>query len=134
MVEDYRTIDADAGFTDVVESIAGADFPHLVVLEKDGGLAGYLSMRDLRGHLSKFEESKRTLTARDIMTADVITIGSEANLEDALHRFEHRDISALPVVDRLNPRHVVGLLRRDDVYDAYERKIFKERLLSVPYR
>jgi CIC family chloride channel protein len=134
MLKDFQTIEYDAGFMQVVEKIAGAEFPHFVVRDENSDLVGFLSMRDLRAHLNEFEESKRTMHAFDIMTREVETISENANMEDALHKFEHRAISALPVVDPFDSKKVVGLLRRDDVYEAYEQQILKERLLSTPFR
>ena len=134
MIKDFQTIEYNAGFMQVVEKIAGAEYPHFVVRDENGELAGFLSMRDLRAHLNEFEESKRTMHAFDIMTREVETITEDANMEDALHKFEHREISALPVVDPFDNKKVVGLLRRDDVYEAYEQQILKERLLSEPFR
>jgi CBS domain-containing protein len=48
------------------------------------------------------------LTARDIMTRDVATIGPEASLQDALQLIISREISGLPVVDR--DRRLVGII------------------------
>jgi len=133
MVE-AETIAASADFDEVVERMAESEYPHFVVVDEDGGLAGVLSLADLRPHLRRFEESRATISARDMMTSDVLTVSEEDNLETALAKFEHRDISALPVLKADTAATVAGLLKRDDVHEAYEQKIWKERLLSVPLK
>ncbi len=66
--------------------------------------------------------------ARDIMTEGVITLTSDQNLYDAMGRFESRDIGELPVVDKDNPRKIVGMLRRTDVTVAYNNTILQRGL------
>jgi CIC family chloride channel protein len=46
-------------------------------------------------------------------------------LEDALRRFGSRDVGRLPVVERADPRKIVGLLRRGDIITAYAQASLK---------
>lgn len=53
------------------------------------------------------------LTARDIMTRDVITIRPEASVEDLARLLEERRISGLPVLD--DQGGVVGVVTQSDL-------------------
>ena len=81
-------------------------------------LVGMISLRDIRPIL--MEESLMDLViAKDIMSEDIITLSSDENLYDAMGKFGIRDVGQLPVVDRKNPKKVVGMLKRTDVIVAY---------------
>jgi CIC family chloride channel protein len=130
----FETIRDDAEFTEVVERLSEASYPHFPVLNEHERLVGFLSLSDLRKHLVRFEESKRDIRARDVMSTPAFTVELQHDLEHALTVLEEKGIGALPVVEPFDTEKVVGLLTKDDIIRAYEEKVFKERLLSVPLR
>ncbi len=66
------------------------------------------------------------LTAADMMTRDVITIYPDEPLSKALRLMGERDFGRLPVVDRQDPKRLVGLLRRGDMVRAYRHAILRK--------
>ena len=54
-----------------------------------------------------------SLTAKDIMTRDVITIRKGSSIDEALRLMACNNVSGLPVVDSDN--HLVGILTESDV-------------------
>jgi len=54
-----------------------------------------------------------SLTARDIMTREVVTVRKGASVEEALAKMAENDISGLPVVDVDD--HLVGIITESDV-------------------
>jgi CIC family chloride channel protein len=90
-------------------------------------LVGIISLRDIRHTL--LEESLMGLViAKDIMNEDVITLTTDENLHDAMGKFGIKDIGQLPVVDRKNPKKVVGMLKRTDVIVAYNNAVLRRSL------
>lgn len=61
-----------------------------------------------------------TLLARDIMTADVVTIGPEATLHEAATLMAERRVSGLPVVSA--DGELVGILSEADLIDPEKRR------------
>jgi CBS domain-containing protein len=64
-----------------------------------------------------------TLTAADVMTRDVVTVGPHTTLRDAAKLMEKRHVSALPVVDAAGA--ILGLVSDTDLLrldPAAERK------------
>jgi CIC family chloride channel protein len=57
------------------------------------------------------------------MNEDVITLTPEENLYDAMGKFGIKDIGQLPVVDKKNPKKVLGMLKRTDVIVAYNHAV-----------
>ena len=88
--------------------------------EIPGNLLGILTDGDLRRALqNNGTNTWTTLTAKDLMTTDPITVGSDVLVVKALEQMEHnrrQPISVLPVVNKQN--QLMGLLRLHDLVQA----------------
>jgi acetoin utilization protein AcuB len=95
----------------------------------DGRLVGIVTDRDLRdafpsvfdeaakaGRRRKLEGDPATIPVEDVMTANVLTLGREARVEDAARVMRQERIGAIPIVAG---ERVVGILTRSDVLDAF---------------
>ncbi|NPA26721.1 MAG: CBS domain-containing protein [Chloroflexi bacterium] len=87
------------------------------VLNHKGELVGMVALSDYQRATKRpdFENLK----VRDIMTTDLIVAYPDENLWDVMRKMGLRDISRLPVVERSNPRHLIGVIRRRDIITAY---------------
>ena len=90
------------------------------VINKDGSLFGIVSLEDYRQAGNKSPDIMDQLVVQDITTRDVISVYPDETVGTALRRMSPRDISRLPVVARDNPHHLVGVVRRNDIVQAYE--------------
>jgi CIC family chloride channel protein len=97
------------------------------VLNSKEELVGIISLRDIR-HILLEESLMGLVIAKDIMNEDVITLTTGENLQDAMGKFGIKDIGQLPVVDRKNPKKVVGMLKRTDVIVAYNNAVLRRSL------
>lgn len=114
----------------VVDTAIQSFYPHFVVLNGQNELVGVLSLRDLKNSLARVDDLKYLIVVADIMTRDVISISNESNLETALYLFERHHISFLPVTSRHDSRHVLGILKKDVLLQAYKERVLKDRILS----
>lgn len=111
----------------LLQLIKESTYSYFPVLNGKEQLVGIVSLRDIRPVL--LEESLMGLViAKDIMTESVITLTSDQNLYDAMERFGSKDIDQLPVVDKNDPRKVVGMLKRTDVMIAYNNAVLERTL------
>ncbi|MBN2030031.1 CBS domain-containing protein [bacterium] len=55
--------------------------------------------------------------ARDVMTKNVVTIGSEASLQEAIHMLIDKGISGMPVVD--SDGKMIGIISEKDIIHFY---------------
>ncbi len=91
-----------------------------VVLDENGELFGIVTL----GDLERFVEAGQTqATVAAMCTRDVVTAFPDETLDDALRRLASRGVGRLPVVERRNPRHVAGILRRSGIVQAYSRAL-----------
>jgi H+/Cl- antiporter ClcA len=97
-----------------------------VVSEKR--MVGIFSLHDIRMSLEGNGPSSDLILAADIATFPVITVTPDDDLHTALWRFTEKNIEDLPVVDRNEPRRVLGMLRRKDLTAAYHEQMAALRL------
>jgi CIC family chloride channel protein len=91
-------------------------FGHTVVVDGHRRLKGIVSLSDLeRAQTQQLMMGE----VADIQVTNVRTVFPDQTLKAALRHFGALDVGRIPVVDRANPRRVVGLLRRGDIVRAY---------------
>lgn len=93
------------------------------VLNVNGELCGVVTLRDLEEAMHRGDVS--SMTVGDIATKSPVTVYPDEPLWVALKRLGVRDVGRLPVVDRDDPRRLVGVLRRRDVIRAYNLAILR---------
>ncbi|MEN8199184.1 MAG: CBS domain-containing protein [Thermodesulfobacteriota bacterium] len=103
-------------------------FRHLPVVDEVGKLVGMLTDRDLRSAYpsSVAADSERTLVyervektpVSEVMSTDLVSLTTEATLDDALFVFDRDQVGALPV---LADERVVGIFSIRDLTAAYKR-------------
>jgi CIC family chloride channel protein len=64
------------------------------------------------------------------MTKSVLMTYPDESIGDALHKMAVRDVGRMPVVDRNNPKKLVGAVRRNDIARAYQRGILRRDVLT----
>jgi CIC family chloride channel protein len=123
------TIAATMKVTDLSDRIARHD-PKLIgrqgtlIVDADSNLAGIITRGDLVRALEQLPESATVLEAG---TRNLLTAYTDEILHDAVARMVRNDIGRLPVVDRHNPRKVVGYLGRASVMTARLRRLEEEQ-------
>ena len=132
MTRDVQAVREDVPFEELVPSMAHSPFPHFIVVDRQGLLAGILTLRDLRTLLAHPELRTPGLKASDLMTREPVTVTEDDNLEKAFHLFATHGFAFLPVVSSANPGQVVGQLKKTDLLSAYEEEVLKERILPQP--
>jgi CIC family chloride channel protein len=95
------------------------------VINNDGSLFGVVSLEDYRRVLEEKSTSSDNLTVGEITTRDVVTVFPDETVGTVLRRMAPRDLSRLPVVARDNPRHLVGVVRRNDIVRAYDLGVMR---------
>lgn len=89
------------------------------VLNDDSSLYGVVSLEDYRRAMTDGNDHAESLV-RDIATRDMVTVYPDDTVATAMRRMAPRDLSRLPVVDRRNPRELLGVVRRNDILRAYD--------------
>jgi len=75
------------------------------------------------------EELKGLIKVKYLLkSTNVITLTPHDNLNTAIEKFSLKDLGEIPVVDFANRKKVVGMLKRGDVFNAYNKEIIRRRI------
>jgi CBS domain-containing protein len=105
MTRDPVSVEPAAPARKVAKMMAVQGIRHLLVRSSAGKLLGVISDSDV--------QDRRGETARDLMTADPITVPPDAAVGPAISTLLERNISCLPVVEEGVP---VGILTTTDLF------------------
>lgn len=125
--EDVDFISERANINQLLEifsqTSSGFYFP---VVDDSGKMTGIISMLDVKKILHR-DTSERTLEfVGNICNRNVITLTPDDNLYTAMQLFDIKGIEEIPVVETLENRWVVGMLKRRNVIAAYNRQVLKK--------
>jgi CBS domain-containing protein len=122
------TIPASMKVTDLSDRIARHD-PELIgrqgtlIVDQENNLAGIITRGDL---VRALEQSPKNATVLEAGTRNLIIAYPDEILHEAVTRMVRNDIGRLPVVERKNPRRLLGYLGRASVMTARLRRLEEE--------
>jgi CIC family chloride channel protein len=116
-------VHSDMSLDDLAKEFDRTRHHGFAVVDAHDELYGVVTHRDLEEAIHR--GGTDSLAVRDIATVSPLTVYPDDPLWVALKRMGVRDVGRLPVVDRHNPRHLVGMLRRQDVIRAYNLGILR---------
>jgi len=112
MQKDLITILPSATMFDAAVKMKEYHVGSVLVVEEGWKLKGILTDRDIAMTIAEDSKDPRTISVRDVMTADPITINSDADVETALRVMNRAHIHRLPVTES---GKLVGLLSSADL-------------------
>ena len=103
-----------------------------LVLDDINHLQGILTTQDLKRSLSApiGDPLLEELTIENICTRDVVCTFADESLADALKRMATRDLRQMPVVDRHQPKRVIGMVDRLAITTAYNTALTKRAIAA----
>ena len=108
MVRQIPSIDEETGVDEAAKVMIRRQVNHLPVLDREGRITGIVTSWDIARAVACGLDR-----LEDIITRDVVTTLPDEPVEEAAHRMEAHDISALPVVDE--GKKVIGLITSDAI-------------------
>jgi CIC family chloride channel protein len=88
----------------------------VLVVDEAGALVGLLTANEIEEAVLA-ERGEETLAA--LISTPAVAIFADETLDEAMWRMGVHDQKALPVLERSDGRHPIGLLSRDDIFQAY---------------
>lgn len=136
MTTDVVTVDANAGFKDIVTQMSGRGTTALPVVDDTGHVLGMVTETDLLRKIEfasdpdavpPFEprdaraarEKAEAVTAAGLMTSPPVTISPDAGLVDAARLMSHHRLRRLIVTDEFGA--LVGVVSRGDLLGVFSR-------------
>lgn len=127
MTRNVVAVSEDMPLKDLVKFTLSSKYSSFPVIDGQGLLSGIVTFQDFKEII--YEEGLDNLVvAKDIATTDVITITEKESLNKALGKIGFRNIEQLPVVDENNPRKILGILSRRDIFSSYNKAIIDRSL------
>ena len=102
-----------------------ADIRHFPVVDDRHHLVGVVSDRDLLRAFGQMEA--KTVTVKDVMSADVYSVNPDTSAADALEQMMERKIGSVPVVEE--DGQLVGLVTETDFLEVARRALQGEELV-----
>ena len=121
-----ETIAESLSLREFTEKISKTKYNSFPVVNNKGELTGVLSFLDYNTTFLN-EDLKDLVVVKDLATKDVVTISVGDNIYNALKQITLRDFSILPVVSPDDHSHLLGILTRKDILDAYDRTVIKPK-------
>ena len=107
---------------EIVHRLAKTTQRYFPVVDSDNQMVGIFAAEDVRSYLYN-DAIWQLADANDVMVTRVITVTPDDDLNTALRRFTKLNIDELPVVSSDSPRELLGMLRRQEVIAAYNRRM-----------
>jgi CBS domain-containing protein len=117
MTAEPSCVRRDTSVLELVELFHAKQFRHVLVVDHDERLVGVISDRDVLRCFGHEGAPKRSILAgipvEEIMSGDLVTVGPETPLEQAVRLMIEEGIHCLPV---LNESELVGILTNTDLH------------------
>lgn len=117
MRTNVQFVRASATFDDVLHFLERSTYNHFPVVQEDGEFVGVIHFSDVRGVI--YDPALSTLvTAIDLADPDSTVVPADMRLSELLNVFTTENVGVLPVVERAQDRHVVGIVEQRDLFRA----------------
>jgi CBS domain-containing protein len=117
MTADFPTITSDLPLVDLAAQFEQTHHHGFPVLDRAGRLAGMITLSDfLRAQEAGYPPDT---AVGQIATHQLLVVHPDQHLDEAMRQFAEAEVGRLPVVDRADPQHLLGVLRRSDIIKAY---------------
>ena len=121
MTTDPDTVTADLPVVDLAERFVATGHHGYPVVDAHGRLAGIVTRSDVDARLGDADPGD--LTVGDIATTTVSTVTPDDPVFRAVRRMAALNVGRIPVVAADDRGKLVGLIRRSDLVQAYQRAI-----------
>jgi CBS domain-containing protein len=132
MTRDVKVVREDTNMQEVIATMLKFDISSVVVVQKERPI-GLITHKDILERVLQPELLPATLTARNVMSASLATIGEEASLEEAARLMAKKGFKKLLVVQ---DGKLVGIITSTDIAREEPKltKLFEELLKYRPKR
>ena len=121
MTRNFPTVPPTMPVSELVTRLRRTGHHGFPVVDKEGSLCGVVTLSDVEAVMSK--GNPEGLTVGDVASKSPIVAYPDQYIHDVLVKFGSRDVGRIPVVDRNDPKRLLGCLRRHDIIRAYTKTV-----------
>lgn len=133
MREDYEVVFVHAPFRQLLDLTVKSSHSNFFVIDRRNRLCGVISVHDIRKIIYDTKSLENLLVAHDLMTPIQFLLTPKDTLDVAMKAFGSANVDELPVVDNEFDRHLIGVVQKSDVIEAYNREVLKRDMVSSVY-
>ncbi len=111
MSKDVKVVRPDSSVKEVVANMNKFNIGSIVVVQGDKPV-GVISERDILRRVVELCLAPESLTARQVMTSPVVTIGEMASIDEAAKLMAKKKVRKIPV---MNKQKLVGIVTFTDI-------------------
>ncbi|MEM3017745.1 MAG: CBS domain-containing protein [Candidatus Bathyarchaeia archaeon] len=128
MTENVRTVRPNSTITEVVRKMNKFEVGSVVVVEGERPV-GLITERDILRRVLEVTLAAEAMKAKEVMSSPLVTVSSEATVEEAARLMVERHIKKLPVV---KDGKLIGIVTSTDIVRSQPRMV--EILSDVVWR
>ncbi len=121
MTRNFPTVLPTMSIPELVARLQRTGHHGFPVVDEERSFLGMVTLSDVEAVMSK--GNPEGLTVADITSKSVITAYPDEYIHDALVKLGAQDVGRIPVVDRSNSKHLLGVLRRHDIIRTYTEAV-----------
>ncbi|MDY6834020.1 MAG: chloride channel protein [Chloroflexota bacterium] len=110
--------------SDLAEEFRQKEHHGFPVVDEYGQLFGIVTLHDIERFI---DPRNPNMTVADIATKTPIVAYPDQSVHDAIRQLGGQEVGRIPVVDRDNPKKLLGVLRRYDIIKAYTRALANQK-------
>ena len=118
-------ISEDANIKELLQIFSIGKGFYFPVIDATGKMTGIVSLQDVKNILHRDEKERIAYKVGGICNRNIIMLTPDDSLFAAMQLFDIKGIEEIPVVESLDERWVVGMLKRRDALDLYKREVLR---------
>jgi CIC family chloride channel protein len=124
MTWDFPTVPPTMPIRELMAKLRRTGHHGFPVVNEKEELVGVVTIADVEAAMAK--ESPSALTVKDIASKSVVVAYPDEYIHDVIVKLGTHDVGRIPVVERKNPKRLLGVLRRHDVLTAYSKTLTRK--------
>jgi CIC family chloride channel protein len=124
MTWDFPTVPPTMPIRELMVKLRRTGHHGFPVVNEKGELVGVVTIADVEAAM--VQESPSALTVKDIASKSVVVAYPDEYIHDVIVKLGTHDVGRIPVVERKNPKRLLGVLRRHDVLTAYSKTLMRK--------
>ncbi len=117
MRPEILTLPFDMTISEVTSELNRFNRRGLPLVDENNNLFGIVTVQDIKRAIEQGVSDE--IPVKEIATTKILVAYPDETMAEVMRRLSVRDIGRLPVVNRENPKKVLGLIRREDLMRAY---------------
>jgi len=132
MKTDHEPLPRWLPFDAVVKVLLSREETDFFVVDEADRLVGDINLHTVKDVLTE-QGLNALVLADDLMLDHGDMVTPQTDMAAAMRLFTRRHVEVLPVVNNLQDKRFLGVMRRSDLIDAYNREVLRQSAMGVRY-